>query len=282
MNSLELYKPNNSALNRFSKLFSKIQKKQKNGINSINVNLRRNSMTKKYNAWLDDEKNEDKFIKAYNLYIEALNDYMMNKIYKKVKMECANDYEKKILSEYYYVLKLKEELYDEYKLRKEKYLMNLDYENILSDEKKSKDAQSLYKCNINYIYRNLLHLYDDKSENEKYEYYIKIIQEYNDDKLVKFILNEKNIEPYECENEENDETYNMAKSNIKRYTILLNISEAIFKEIAKDDFINYVNKLIKKEEEKLKNINKRKIKLCENEKKSKRYIKVMGSIKNEK
>lgn len=46
MNSIELYKPNNSALNRLSKFFSRIPIKSKNGVSSININHKRNSMKK--------------------------------------------------------------------------------------------------------------------------------------------------------------------------------------------------------------------------------------------
>ena len=54
----------------------------------------------------------------------------MDSIYKKVKNNTATDFEKNALSKYYGVISLKENEYVEYKYRKQKFLIELDNENV--------------------------------------------------------------------------------------------------------------------------------------------------------
>ena len=68
----------------------------------------------------------------YALYLESIDKYIMDSIYKKVKNDSATSFEKNALSQYYNVIHLKEKQYLEYKYRKQKYLLELDYESILS------------------------------------------------------------------------------------------------------------------------------------------------------
>ena len=282
MNSIELYKPNNSALNRLSKFFSRIPIKSKNGVSSININHKRNSMIKKYKTFLENNKNEEKFNKSYNLYIESLNDYMMNKIYKRVKLEIATEYEKNILSEYYYILKLKEEHYEEYNYRKQKFLIDLDYENIESDEKIFENFKITYEYIINKIYGNLLKLNDNKDETNRNEYILNVLEEYNDDKYVKFILKEKDIEPYIYDIKEDSNDIEIATSNKQRYEILLNITEKLFIEQVNNEFIDYINGLISKEKEKIESKNKRRISLKNKVENKKIFVKIKEKKKMKK
>lgn len=281
MNSIELYKPNNSALNKIGKLFSIIPNKSKRCINSVNVNMKRNYMIKKYKAFTENDKHKEKFIKAYNLYIESLSEYMMNKVYKRVKLEVANEYEKEILSEYYYILKIKEESFEEYECRKQKYLMNLDYENIQLDEKNFQIFKKLYEYNINNIYNKLFNLKKANNELENnYEYLISIIEEYNNDKFVEPILQEKNIKPYICDTGDDNVKTNIVSSNIEKYKTYLNIAENVFSNSINKDFINYINGLIDTEKEKMKKCSPRKIKNGNVMKEKKKYIKKKGSKAN--
>ena len=274
MNSIELYKPNNSALNRLSKFFSRIPIKSKNGVSSININHKRNSMIKKYKTFLENNKKEEKFNKSYNLYIESLNDYMMNKIYKRVKLEIATEYEKNILSEYYYILKLKEEHYEEYNYRKQKFLIDLDYENIESDEKIFENFKITYEYIINKIYGNLLKLNDNKYETNRNEYILSVIEEYNNDKYVKFILKEKDIEPYVYDIKEDSNDIEIASLNKQKYKILLNIIDKLFVEQVNNEFIDYINGLISKEKEKIESKNKRRISLKNKVENKKIFVKI--------
>ena len=54
----------------------------------------------------------------------------MDSIYKKVRNGTASEFEKNAMSKYYEVTSLKEKEYMEYKYRKQKYLIELDYEGI--------------------------------------------------------------------------------------------------------------------------------------------------------
>ena len=85
--------------------------------------------------WGKDEKykedeQEKKYDLAYTAYLEALDKYVMDSIYKKVKNNTATEFEKDALSRYYEVTSLKEKEYMDYKYRKQKYLIELDWEGI--------------------------------------------------------------------------------------------------------------------------------------------------------
>ena len=73
---------------------------------------------------------EEKYNSAYTAYLEALDKYVMDSIYKKVKSDVASEFEKQALANYYNVTQLKENEYTEYKYRKQKYLLELDNDGI--------------------------------------------------------------------------------------------------------------------------------------------------------
>ena len=56
---------------------------------------------------------------TYALYLEAIDKYIMDSIYKKVKNETADEFEKEALSQYYMITHLKENNYTEYKYKKQ-------------------------------------------------------------------------------------------------------------------------------------------------------------------
>ena len=59
----------------------------------------------------------------------------MDSIYKKVRTRTATPFEEDALSRYYSVIHLKETQYLEYKYRKQKYLLDLDYLSLKNDNK---------------------------------------------------------------------------------------------------------------------------------------------------
>ena len=59
----------------------------------------------------------------------------MDSIYKKVRNGTASDFEKEALSKYYEVTSLKEKDYIDYKYRKQKYLIDLDWQGINANSK---------------------------------------------------------------------------------------------------------------------------------------------------
>lgn len=239
MRSLVTYKPNNSAFSKINKFFSKILPKQKNNLNSIYISIKRNNIIKKYNLMLNSQDEIDKFEEAYNLYIEALNDYIMNKIYKKVKLEIANDEEKNILSNYYYILKLKEDKYEEYSLRKQKYLLLLDYENT-KEEKIFETYNKVYLYKLKEIYNNLLEIYDKKNDTENI---LKTLEEYVEDSSLDELILESDLGKKYI-NQIEDYNENNVIKRIQKKEILLDISKTCFKDIISEETNNNIYKQI--------------------------------------
>ena len=99
----------------------------------IKSTTKRNSLIKSFENYkikdLSTEKREElekKYDQSYTVYLEALDKYVMDSIYKKVKNNTAEEFEKQALSKYYGIVQLKESEHVEYKYRKQKYLLELD------------------------------------------------------------------------------------------------------------------------------------------------------------
>ena len=114
------------------------------GINGLLILTKRNNVLKAYENYTDENNNDEtnkkeillkKYEDMYALYLESIDKYVMDSIYKKVKNNTASDFERNALSQYYNVVHLKETQYIEYKYRKQKYLLELDYESVLSQNK---------------------------------------------------------------------------------------------------------------------------------------------------
>lgn len=88
----------------------------------------------------------------------------MDSIYKKVKNNTASEFEKNALSKYYEVTSLKESEYIEYKYRKQKYLIELDYEGIkIGDKEKLKERYNkFYISKMDSLYKSILKNYSIK------------------------------------------------------------------------------------------------------------------------
>ena len=145
--SLRVVNTNKNFFAKITNTISKLLIPTKLGLNGIMITIKRNSLLKAYEAYQktkDDESKKDnlskKYEDAYTLYLESIDKYIMDSIYKKVKNGTASDFEKNALSNYYEVIHLKQTEYLEYKYRKQKYLLELDYktaknENIGTNEK---------------------------------------------------------------------------------------------------------------------------------------------------
>ena len=134
--SLKVVDSNKTFFGKLSKTLSKIIIPTKIGINGIVINLKRNNMLKAYEV-LNNPKNSDvdkqkilskKYKEAYSLYLEAIDKYIMDTVYKKVKTNTASAFEKDAMGNYYKITTLKEKEYTEYKYQKQKYLIELDYD----------------------------------------------------------------------------------------------------------------------------------------------------------
>lgn len=192
----------------FSKLgttLSKILVPTRVGFNSMMISVKRNNLLKSYEAFIgfeeeDKEKKESlnkKYEDTFTLYLESIDKYVMDSVYKKVKNGTASPFEEEALSKYYMVTHLKETQYLEYKYRKQKYLLELDYES-LKDSNKEKFKNRYIKFYINkmdILYKGILKNYSIQladnlktSANDKNEIYDKVF-----DTVEEYITNILNL-----------------------------------------------------------------------------------------
>ena len=246
--SLKITGADKNFLNKLSKTINKILIPTKVGINGMLISVKRNNLIKAFENYEKETEERDsyekKYEEAYTLYLEALDKYVMDSIYKKVKNNSATDFEKEALSRYYGVISLKENEYVEYKFRKQKYLVELDNETV-QESKRDKVIEKynkFYISKMDWIYKGILKNYSIKLADTTKVYdstkewiYIKIfntIEEY-----VKSILNMK-LKNEEEKTEEikkeyaRYETFAVGKldqrDSIEKNMILLGISRKLF------------------------------------------------------
>ena len=165
--SLRITGANKSFINKISKTISKILIPTKIGINGMLISVKRNSMIKAFEHFNLVEEKEDyekKYEEAYIAYLEALDKYVMDSVYKKVKNNTASSFEKEALSKYYGVISLKENEYVEYKFRKQKFLIELDYQTVKSTLKDRiiEKYNNFYLDKMDWLYKGILKNYSIK------------------------------------------------------------------------------------------------------------------------
>ena len=157
----------------FSKITSTITKMlipTKLGINSMMISMKRNNLIKAYSNYnlaveTDDLEKKEPFFKkyeeAYSLYLEAIDKYIIDSVYKKVKNGTASDFEREALSKYYFVVSLKEKQYLEYKYRKQEYLLKVDYDAVTNIKKESiiEKYNRFYVSKMDSLYKGILKNY---------------------------------------------------------------------------------------------------------------------------
>ena len=187
----------------FSKIgttLSKILVPTRVGFNSIMISVKRNNLLKAYEAYIEydgeDREKKESFNKKYEdtftLYLESIDKYVMDSIYKKVKNETATPFEQEALSKYYMVKHLKETQYMEYKYRKQKYLLELDYETVKNSKEKTRNRYIKFYINkMDILYKGILKNYSIQladgsktSLNDKNEIYDKVF-----DTVEEYIVN---------------------------------------------------------------------------------------------
>ena len=248
--SLKVTGVNKGFISKLTKTISKMLIPTKVSINSMLISIKRNSMIKTYENYLkadSEEKDifEKKYEESYAAYLEALDKYVMDSIYKKVKNNTASDFEKKALSTYYGVIALKENEYVEYKFRKQKYLIELDKEtvNLSNKEKITEKFNKFYISKMDWLYKGILKNYSIKLadtmkiyDSTKEWIYIKIfntIQEYIDMILsLKFEVDGKEKYNDIIKDYEKYESFTVGKldqrDNIEKNMLLLGISRKLF------------------------------------------------------
>ena len=246
--SLKITGANNSFLNRVTNTLSKILIPTKVGINGMLIAVKRNSMLKafeKFTAEDDKELFEKKYDEAYEAYLEALDKYVMDSIYKKVKNNTATDFEKDALSNYYSVTALKENEYVEYKYRKQKFLLELDNESVknTSKEKVIEKFNKFYIKKMDWLYKGILKNYSIKIADSTVKYdstkewvYLKIfstLKEYIQN-ILTMKFNDENYDKLEDIKAEYEkyEAYEVGKldqrDNIEKNMLLLGLSRKLF------------------------------------------------------
>ena len=190
---------------RITSTLSKMLIPTKLGLNAMAISMKRNSIIKNFESYTnasEDKKEalEKKYEDSYSLYLEAIDKYIMDSIYKKVKNDTASEFEKDALSKYYNIIKLKDSEYIDYEsvngTGKEKliskykqfYISKIDslykgvlkhYSIRLADNISSKERDIIYEkifiCLEEYI-TNILQIKMEYEDNDTYK---KIIDEYN-------------------------------------------------------------------------------------------------------
>ena len=169
--SLKITGANKTFFNKLTRTLNKILIPTKVGINGFLISTKRNNLLKAFEHYINedyeiDQKDEyeKKYEEAYTLYLEALDKHVMDSIYKKVKNNTASEFEKNALSRYYGVISLKENEYVEYKFRKQKYLIELDNENVglTGKEKLMERYNKFYISKMDWLYKGILKNYSIK------------------------------------------------------------------------------------------------------------------------
>ena len=273
----------------FSKVTSTITKMlipTKVSINSMMISMKRNYLLKAYSNYMlaleeDDIDRKEILLKkyedTYSLYLEAIDKYIMDSVYKKVKNGTASNFEKDALSKYYLIVSLKEKQYLEYKYKKQEYLLKVDYESVINLKKEAiiEKYNKFYVSKMDSFYKGLLKNYSVQladnvtSKVESIDnIYNKIftgLETYISDILpIKLRLDDKNEYKNIIEDYEKYETMQVGKldekDKIRKKVVLLGISRSLFTHslplIAAEQcyikLIKDVRKLIIKSENKIK------------------------------
>ena len=246
--SLRVVGTDKTFFNRLTSTLTKFLIPTQIGINGIKISMKRSALIKAFESAEEDvdpnkkEIVEKKYEDAYTAYLEALDKYVLDTIYKKVKNETATKLESMALSQYYGIVQLKKNEYVEYKYRKQKYLLELDKETVMNSgkEKVIEKYQAFYISKQDALYKGILKNYSIKLADNTNVYdstkewiYIKIF-----DTLEEYI---KNILPLKMQDQklekvvkdyEKYEKFSVgkldARDNIEKNMILLGISRNLF------------------------------------------------------
>ena len=221
--SLRITGTNTTFFNRITKTLTKMLIPTKIGINGMLITIKRNSLMKAYENYKKDTENynkeelEKKYDEAYTVYLEALDKYVMDSIYKKVRNNTATDFEKDALSRYYEVTSLKEKVQEKYK---KFYIDKMDslYKSILKNYSiKLADTTNIYDSSKEWIYVKIFYTLEEYIQN-----ILTLKMEIGQKEEFKDIVNDY----------EKFESYTVGKldtrDNIEKNMILLGISRKLF------------------------------------------------------
>ena len=167
---LKVLETDKTFFTKISSTISKLLIPTKVGINGLLISMKRNNVLKAYENYLackdsqeigKKEQATQKYEETYSLYLESIDKYIMDSVYKKVKAGTASHFEQNALSKYYTVVHLKDIEYVEYKHRKQKYLLELDYETVstLGKDKLQERYTAFYLSKVEALYKGILKNY---------------------------------------------------------------------------------------------------------------------------
>lgn len=218
------------------------------GINGMRISMKRNALIKAYEAVenIEDGSKQDiiekKYEEAYTAYLESLDKYVLDTIYKKVKNDTATKLESMALSQYYGIVQLKQSEYVEYKYRKQKYLLELDKETVMNSAKQKiiEKYQKFYISKQDMLYKGILKNYSIKLADSTNVYdsakewiYVKILETLEDyiRNILPLKINDPKLEKVVKEYEKY-EKFAVGKldtrDNIEKNMILLGLSRNLF------------------------------------------------------
>lgn len=246
--SLRVVGTDKTFFNKLTKTLTKFLIPTQIGINGMRISMKRNALIKAYEATeeIEDGSKQDviekKYEEAYTAYLEALDKYVLDTIYKKVKNETASKIESMALSQYYGIVQLKQTEYVEYKYRKQKYLLELDKETVANSSKQKvvEKYMQFYVKKQDSLYKGILKNYSIKLADTTNVYdsakdwiYVKIFDTLED--YIKNILPLKINDPKLEKVAKEYEKYEKfaigkldARDNIEKNMILLGLSRNLF------------------------------------------------------
>lgn len=171
--SLKVLANDTTFFNKISVTLTKLLTPTKIGINSMMISIKRSALIKAYeqvaslknvNDVTKKEQADKRYEESFTLYLESIDRFIMDSIYKKVKNGTASLFEKDALSKYYTIVHLKENEYLEYKYRKQKFLLDLDYQTLKdgSKDKVLSKYQGIYVEKVDGLYKGILKNYSVK------------------------------------------------------------------------------------------------------------------------
>jgi len=171
--SLKVLQPNTTFFGKISNTLSKLLTPTKLGLNGMLISMKRNNIIKCYENYKKYESSNDvskkeqaqnRYEESYTLYLESIDKFIMDSVYKKVKNGSASVFEREALSDYYNIVHLKESEYLEYKYRKQKFLLELDFESFKGSakEKVLEKYKEMYVEKMDSLYKGILKNYSIK------------------------------------------------------------------------------------------------------------------------
>lgn len=251
-NQLVVVKDQNNLFNRALSNLSKSIYLSRGSFKNLFIGVKRNQALRTFKTYQnvsqvpDEDKREAinrKYEKAYAVYLEALDNYVVNTIYSKVKENKGSYEENKLIEEYQKIARLKETEHMEYKYKRQRFLIEKDFSTVL----KMKNLYTIemyknfYVYKMDNIYKTLLRTYSiklmeqSKEKTELYEEMFNELEEYivtvlpykmqiSDLEVYKNIVEEyKKFERYKYEVDLKD-----GVKYIEKNMILLSISRELF------------------------------------------------------